>query len=90
MRKTTDDFRFAFLNFPPPFSHQKPRCVIGDDLAQAQFLPGWRRWKRVLANTGCSCPPPFGPRDLPALWQFLDAPSRHAFTYGVEVRHPCF
>ncbi|MDU3835031.1 MAG: DUF72 domain-containing protein [Enterobacter hormaechei] len=34
-------------------------------------------------------PATFGPRDLPALWQFLDA-LPHGFTYGVEVRHPEF
>ncbi len=52
--QTTDDFRFA-LNFPPPFLTTALRHC--DDLVQA-FLPAWRRWKRVLANTGCSCPPP--------------------------------
>lgn len=34
-------------------------------------------------------PAAFGPRDLPALWQFLDALPK-SFTYGVEVRHPDF
>jgi uncharacterized protein YecE (DUF72 family) len=34
-------------------------------------------------------PAAFGPRDMPALWQFLDALPRE-FTYGVEVRHPIF
>lgn len=34
-------------------------------------------------------PATFGPRDLPALWQFLDSLPRE-FTYGVEVRHAEF
>jgi uncharacterized protein YecE (DUF72 family) len=34
-------------------------------------------------------PATFAPRDLPALWQFLDALPRE-FTYGVEVRHQDF
>lgn len=34
-------------------------------------------------------PATFGPRDLPALWQFLDVLPRE-FTYGVEVRHQDF
>ena len=34
-------------------------------------------------------PATFGPRDLPALWPFLDGLPRD-FTYGVEVRHPEF
>ena len=34
-------------------------------------------------------PATFGPRDLPALWQFLDV-LPNSFTYGVEVRHPDF
>lgn len=34
-------------------------------------------------------PATFGPRDLPALWHFLDGLPKD-FTYGVEVRHPEF
>ena len=34
-------------------------------------------------------PATFGPRDLSALWHFLDSLPRE-FTYGVEVRHPLF
>lgn len=34
-------------------------------------------------------PATFSPRDLPALWQFLDTLPK-CFTYGVEVRHPDF
>lgn len=34
-------------------------------------------------------PATFSPRDLPALWQFIDALPK-CFTYGVEVRHPDF
>ncbi len=53
--QTTDDFPFCF-KFPATISHRAAlrHC---DDLVQA-FLPARRRWKRVLANTGCSCPPP--------------------------------
>lgn len=83
--QTTDDFRFCF-KFPATI-FTRPRCAIAT-IWYRRFLPAWRRWKRVLANTGCSCPPP-APRDLPALWQFLDALPA-TFTYGVEVRHPCF
>lgn len=34
-------------------------------------------------------PATFGPRELPALWHFLDSLPGE-FNYGVEVRHPQF
>ncbi|STL71913.1 conserved protein, UPF0759 family [Escherichia coli] len=34
-------------------------------------------------------PATFGPRELPALWNFLDSLPGE-FNYGVEVRHPQF
>jgi uncharacterized protein YecE (DUF72 family) len=52
------------------------------------FLTVWRRWNAhwpVLAAAARH----LRPRDLPALWQFLDTLPNH-FTYGVEVRHPEF
>lgn len=56
--QTHDNFRFCF-KFPATISHQAAlrHC---DDLSH-EFLLVWRRWKRVLASTGCSCPPPLAP-----------------------------
>lgn len=83
--QTTDDFRFCF-KFPPPFL-TRPRCAIA--------TIWYRRFTRLapletrIGQYWLQLPAAFGPRDLPALWQFLDALPA-TFTYGVEVRHPCF
>ena len=84
--QTSDDFRFCF-KFPATISHQAAlrNC---DDLVQAFFT----RMSPLDARIGqywLQLPATFGPHDLPALWQFLDALPK-TFTYGVEVRHPDF
>ncbi|WP_058911103.1 DUF72 domain-containing protein [Entomohabitans teleogrylli] len=83
---TSDDFRFCF-KFPATISHQAAlrHC---DDLTQEFFT----RMAPLAARIGqywLQLPAAFGPRDLPALWQFLDA-LPDDFTYGVEVRHRQF
>lgn len=84
--QTTDDFRFCF-KFPATISHQAAlhQC---DDLTEAFFA----RMEPLANRVGqywLQLPAAFGPKDLPALWQFLDKLPK-AFTYGVEVRHPHF
>lgn len=84
--QTTDDFRFCF-KFPATISHQAAlrHC---DDLVQA-FFTRLAPLETRIGQYWLQLPAAFGPRDLPALWQFLDALPA-TFTYGVEVRHPCF
>ncbi len=65
--QTTDDFRFA-LNFRHHFS---PGRAASLRRSGTGVLPGWRRWKRVLANTGCSCPPPLDRAISPPYGSFL-------------------
>jgi uncharacterized protein YecE (DUF72 family) len=82
--QTTDTFRFCF-KFPATISH-KAALRNCDDLVQEFFTrmsPLGSRIGPILA----AIPATFSPRDLPALWQFLDA-LPECFTYGVEVRHP--
>lgn len=66
--QTTDDFRFCF-KFPATISHQAAlrHC---DDLVQA-FFARLAPLKRVLANTGCSCPPPLDRAISPPYGSFL-------------------
>jgi uncharacterized protein YecE (DUF72 family) len=83
--QTTDTFRFCF-KFPATISH-KAALRNCDDLVQEFFTrmsPLIAHWTILAAITR-----DFSPRDLPALWQFLDALPK-CFTYGVEVRHPDF
>ncbi|EEC2543258.1 DUF72 domain-containing protein [Salmonella enterica] len=84
--QTTDDFRFCF-KFPATISHQAAlrHC---DDLVQ-EFFNRLAPLETRIGQYWLQLPAVFGPRDLPALWQFLDALPA-TFTYGVEVRHPCF
>ncbi|EAQ7295037.1 DUF72 domain-containing protein [Salmonella enterica] len=84
--QTTDDFRFCF-KFPATISHQAAlrHC---DDLVQA-FFTRLAPLETRIGQYWLQLPAAFGPRDLPALWQFLDALPA-TFTYGVEVRHRCF
>ncbi|MTH48332.1 DUF72 domain-containing protein [Intestinirhabdus alba] len=84
--QTTDAFRFCF-KFPATISHQAAlrQC---DDLV-AEFLNRMSPLADRIGQYWLQLPATFGPRDLPALWQFLDA-LPDAFTYGVEVRHPAF
>lgn len=83
--QTTDDFRFCF-KFPATISHQAALLIA---------TIWYRRFTRLapletrIGQYWLQLPAAFGPRDLPALWQFLDALPA-TFTYGVEVRHPCF
>ncbi|UQQ17863.1 DUF72 domain-containing protein [Salmonella sp. WGH-01] len=83
--QTTDDFRFA-LNFRHHFSPGRSaplrRSGTGVFTRPAPL-------ETRIGQYWLQLPAAFGPRDLPALWQFLDALPA-TFTYGVEVRHPCF
>jgi len=85
-QQTGDDFRFCF-KFPATISHQAAlrNC---DDLTTA-FFTRMSALDDRIGQYWLQLPASFGPRDLPALWQFLDALPK-AFTYGVEVRHPAF
>lgn len=84
--QTDDNFRFCF-KFPATISHQAAlrQC---DDLTREFF----QRLSPLTGRIGqywLQLPATFGPRDLPALWAFLDALPKE-FHYGVEVRHPGF
>ena len=84
--QTRDDFRFCF-KFPATISHQAAlrNC---DDLTE-EFFSRLSPLANRIGQYWVQLPATFGPRDLPALWQFLDGLPRE-FTYGVEVRHPEF
>lgn len=84
--QTTDDFRFCF-KFPATISHNAAlrHC---DDLT-AEFLNRMSPLANRIGQYWLQLPAVFGPRDLPALWEFLDTLPGE-FTYGVEVRHPAF
>nr|VUD23793.1 Protein of uncharacterised function DUF72 [Salmonella sp. NCTC 7297] len=86
MRKLRMIFVFV-SNFPRPFLTQAAlrHC---DDLVQ-EFFNRLAPLETRIGQYWLQLPAVFGPRDLPALWQFLDALPA-TFTYGVEVRHPCF
>ena len=82
--QTHDDFRFCF-KFPATISHRRPaplRRVKQRIFARAPLASRIGQYWLQLPAT-------FGPRDLPALWHFLDGLPKD-FTYGVEVRHPEF
>lgn len=84
--QTDDNFRFCF-KFPATISHQAAlrQC---DDLTREFF----QRLSPLAGRIGqywLQLPATFGPRDLPALWAFLDGLPK-TFHYGVEVRHPQF
>ena len=84
--QTTDAFRFCF-KFPATISHQAAlrNC---DNLVQ-EFFARMSPLESRIGQYWLQLPATFGPRDLPALWQFLAALPK-SFTYGVEVRHPEF
>lgn len=84
--QTHDDFRFCF-KFPATISHNAAlrHC---DDLT-AEFFARMAPLEGRIGQYWLQLPAAFGPRDLPALWAFLDA-LPDSFTYGVEVRHPDF
>ena len=84
--QTHDDFRFCF-KFPATISHQAAlrHC---DDLS-SEFFARLAPLASRIGQYWLQLPATFGPRDLPALWHFLDGLPKD-FTYGVEVRHPEF
>ena len=84
--QTTDDFRFCF-KFTATISHQAAlrHC---DDLV-TEFLTRMSPLAPRIGQYWLQLPATFGPRDLPALWHFLDSLPGE-FNYGVEVRHPQF
>ncbi len=84
--QTRDDFRFCF-KFPATISHTAALRNCGD--LTAEFFDRMSPLANRIGQYWLQLPAAFGPRDLPALWQFLDALPRE-FTYGVEVRHPDF
>lgn len=84
--QTHDDFRFCF-KFPATISHQARLRDCGD--LTAEFFSRMSPLANRMGQYWLQLPATFGPRDLPALWTFLDALPRE-FTYGVEVRHPDF
>ncbi|WP_312691624.1 DUF72 domain-containing protein [Kosakonia sp.] len=84
--QTTDDFRFCF-KFPATISHQAALRDCAD--LTAEFFTRMSPLSNRIGQYWLQMPPVFGPRDLPALWTFLDALPAE-FTYGVEVRHPSF
>ncbi|WP_441546312.1 DUF72 domain-containing protein [Citrobacter freundii] len=84
--QTTDTFRFCF-KFPATISH-KAALRNCDDLVQ-EFFTRMSPLESRIGQYWLQLPATFSPRDLPALWQFLDALPK-CFTYGVEVRHPDF
>lgn len=83
--QTTDTFRFCF-KFPATISHT-PRCVIV--MTRAGIFTRMSPLGSRIGQYWLQLPATFSPRDLPALWQFLDTLPK-CFTYGVEVRHPDF
>ncbi|MDR7942475.1 DUF72 domain-containing protein [Enterobacter soli] len=84
--QTSDDFRFCF-KFPATISHTAALRNCGD--LTAEFFDRMSPLANRIGQYWLQLPAAFGPRDMPALWQFLDALPRE-FTYGVEVRHPDF
>lgn len=83
---TDDDFRFCF-KFPATISHNAALRQCGD--LTAEFLDRMSPLANRIGQYWLQLPAAFGPADLPALWNFLDALPKD-FTYGVEVRHASF
>ncbi|WP_437888890.1 DUF72 domain-containing protein [Phytobacter sp. V91] len=84
--QTHDEFRFCF-KFPATISHTASlrQC---DDLTH-EFFTRMDPLADRIGQYWLQLPATFGPRDMPALWAFLDSlPTQ--FSYGVEVRHPEF
>ena len=73
--QTTDDFRFCF-KFPATISHQAAlrHC---DDLV-TEFLTRMSPLAPRIGQYWLQLPATFGPRELPALWHFLDSVPVHA------------
>ncbi|WNJ81392.1 DUF72 domain-containing protein [Cedecea neteri] len=83
---TGDSFRFCF-KFPATISHTAALRNCGD--LTAEFFDRMSPLAGRIGQYWLQLPATFGPGDLPALWNFLDALPTE-FTYGVEVRHPAF
>ena len=79
--QTTDDFRFCF-KFPATISHQAAlrHC---DDLV-TEFLTRMSPLAPRIGQYWLQLPATFGPRELPALWHFLDSLPGE-FNYGVYL-----
>ncbi|MGG1954754.1 DUF72 domain-containing protein [Enterobacter cloacae] len=84
--QTTDDFRFCF-KFPATISHNAALRNCSD--LTEEFFGRMSPLANRIGQYWLQLPATFSPRDLPALWPFLDGLPRD-FTYGVEVRHPEF
>ncbi len=84
--QTHDDFRFCF-KFPATISHQA--ALRHCDELSSEFFARPAPLASRIGQYWLQLPATFGPRDLPALWHFLDGLPKD-FTYGVEVRHPEF
>jgi len=84
--QTHDDFRFCF-KFPATISHTASLRQCGD--LTLEFFTRMAPLSDRIGQYWLQLPATFGPRDLPALWAFLDGLPTE-FTYGVEVRHPSF
>lgn len=84
--QTHDDFRFCF-KFPATISHQA--ALRHCDELSSEFFARLAPLASRIGQYWLQLPATFGPRDLPALWHFLDGLPKD-FTYGVEVRHPEF
>ncbi|WP_051237816.1 DUF72 domain-containing protein [Franconibacter pulveris] len=84
--QTTDDFRFCF-KFPATISHQA--ALRHCEEQTSEFFSRMAPLAGRIGQYWLQLPAAFGPRDLAALWAFLDALPTE-FTYGVEVRHPEF
>lgn len=84
--QTHDAFRFCF-KFPATISHRAALQNCGD--FTAEFFQRLAPLADRIGQYWLQLPATFSPRDLPALWAFLDALPAE-FTYGVEVRHPQF
>lgn len=83
---TTDHFRFCF-KFPATISHQAALRNCSD--LRDEFFTRMAPLAARIGQFWLQLPATFGPRDLPALWAFLDTLPGE-FRYGVEVRHPQF
>lgn len=83
---TTDNFRFCF-KFPATISHQAALRNCGD--LRDEFFTRMAPLATRIGQYWLQLPATFSPRDLPALWAFLDALPGE-FRYGVEVRHAQF
>ncbi|SUG29794.1 Protein of uncharacterised function DUF72 [Salmonella enterica subsp. arizonae] len=86
MRKLRMIFVFVSNSLRPFLT--SPRCITAT-LWYRNFFTRLAPLETRIGQYWLQLPAVFGPRDLPALWQFLDALPA-TFTYGVEVRHPLF